>query len=154
MSRVLLTAVLLAFACLSSATFAENPFAKGKQVEWESNIFDAHKRAKAENKPMLVVFGADWCTYCKKLEKETLNSPKMATYINESFVPVHLDADKDKKVAEILQVGNLPCSVILSPEADQLARIEGYFTVGPFYQKLTAAKQIHMKNIQQTSNER
>lgn len=154
MRRVVTSIAICTVLCSVAVTFAANPFSKTTEgVQWKTTIFEAHKTAKEENKPMLVVFGADWCTFCKKLEKETLNTPQMAKYINENYVPVHLDADKDKKIAEILQVGNLPCSVILSPTADQLARIEGYFTVGPYYQKLTAARQIHMKNIQQTSVE-
>lgn len=140
---------LLLLAC-SSSVFAANPFS-AKKVEWHDSLQEAHKQAKAENKPMLVVFDATWCTYCKKLEKETLNSPEIVKYINETFVPVHLDVDKEKKVAEILEVKGLPCTVVLSPNADLLGRIKGYQTPGPFYQKLAAARQLHSQSVRQTS---
>lgn len=115
---------------------------KKAEVKWESDLFAAHKRAMKENKPMLLVFGAEWCGFCKKLENETLTHPELAKYVNESFVPVHLDADKEQKVTEILEVQALPCTVVLSPNADMLGRIDGFFDPGPYYQKISAARQL------------
>lgn len=152
-------AILATAACLL-ATTSENgqaapPFSILKpaehQLNWQTNLQAAHKKAVAENKPMLLVFGAEWCHYCKKLEKETLSSSEMAKYINETFVPIHLDTDKEERVAEILKVSSLPCSIVLSPNADLLGRIEGYHTVAPFYKQLAAAKQRH-QIVQRTSN--
>jgi thioredoxin-like negative regulator of GroEL len=109
-------------------------------IKWHSDLKEARKIAVAENKPILVVFGAEWCTYCKKLEKQTINNPSIAKFINENFVPVHLDFDKEPKVGQILEVQSLPCTVILSPDAELLGRINGYHTPGPYQQNLTAAR--------------
>jgi thioredoxin-related protein len=110
-------------------------------LDWQSDIFAAHKVSMRDGKPMLLVFGADWCFFCKKLEQTTLAEPEMVRYINENFVPVHLDVDKDKKVASILEVKSLPCTVVLSPNADLLGRIEGFEKAPSLYRKLAAAKQ-------------
>jgi thioredoxin-related protein len=110
-------------------------------VKWQSDLQSARRQALAENKPILIVFGAEWCGYCKKLERQTLNTPEMAEYINQNFVPVHLDLDKEKKVGDILDVRALPCSIILTPNADLLGRINGYHTPGPYQAQLTSARQ-------------
>lgn len=148
---VLLTGLLLSVA----ATQAAPPFSllrpSGNQLKWQENLQAAHKVATEQNKPILVVFGADWCHYCKKLERETLNSAEVSKYVNDSFVPVHLDVDKEKRVAEILKVSSLPCSVILSPNADLLGRIEGYHTSAPFVKQLNMARQKHQV-VQRTSS--
>ncbi|TWT57032.1 thiol:disulfide interchange protein precursor [Thalassoglobus neptunius] len=151
-------AIVLFATALSQTSKGAPPFLptksaganQGEAVQWQTNLHSAHKIATTENKPMLVVFGADWCHFCKKLEKETLTSPEISKYVNDSFVAVHLDADTDKKAAEILNVTGLPCTIVLSPKADLLGRIDGYYTPGPFYQKLAEAKQKHQV-VQRTS---
>lgn len=130
-----------AAAVLAAPPFFNKSRDEAAEVRWQTNLQAAHRIAVAENKPIMIVFGAEWCGYCKKLEKQTLNSPEVAQYINETFVPVHLDLDKEQRVGEILEIQSLPCTVILSPNADLLGRIDGYFTPAPFQQKLVAARQ-------------
>lgn len=143
MSRGLaaLTIAVLLISCTTS--LFGGPFGFGKKaegVQWQHDLRAAHKIAVAQNKPMLIVFGADWCGFCKKLEKETLGNQELATYINESFIPVHLDADKDEKILEILGVKGLPCTIVLSPAAEEIARIDGFHQPSGFYQKIAQAK--------------
>ncbi|MGE3317538.1 MAG: thioredoxin fold domain-containing protein [Planctomycetaceae bacterium] len=106
------------------------------RIEWHSDLYTAHKTAVQTGKPMLVVFGAEWCHYCKQLENQTLAQPQMTEYVNQNFVPVHLDMDKprDKEVANILGVKPIPCTVVLSPEAELLGKVVGYYDA-PKYQK-------------------
>jgi thioredoxin-like negative regulator of GroEL len=115
------------------------PAAQG--VKWQTDLQSARRQALAEGKPILIVFGAEWCGYCKKLERQTLNTPQMAEYINQNFVAVHLDLDKEKKVGDILDVRALPCSIILSPNAELLGRINGYHTPAPYQAQLSSARQ-------------
>jgi uncharacterized protein YyaL (SSP411 family) len=149
----MLAAALIASA---SAVVAAPPApAKGQTqtasgVNWQPNLQAAHRAAVAENKPIMIVFGAEWCTYCKKLEKQTLNSSDVAHYINETFVPVHLDLDKEERVGDILEVKSLPCTIILTPNADLLGRIDGYYAPAKFQEKLTSAQQ-HFQQVQATA---
>jgi uncharacterized protein YyaL (SSP411 family) len=115
------------------------PFAKPK-VQWQPDLKAAHAAAVAQNKPILIVFGAEWCTYCHKLEREVINQPEMAKYINDNFVPVHLDLDHDKQAAEILKVESLPCTVVVSPKAELLGRVTGYQDADKFGKKLAQAE--------------
>lgn len=97
-----------------------------QRLKWHTNLKAAHKLAIETDKPLLIVFGASWCHYCHKLERETLSDKRMVAAIERDFVPVHLDFDRDKKVAKILEVDRLPCTVVLSPDADLLQKTEGY----------------------------
>lgn len=156
MNRFVAYTALLSLAVYSVQTVeAAPPFGIARpsehQVNWQPNLQAAHRMAVAENKPMLLVFGADWCHFCKKLEKETLNTEDMANYINSEFVPIHLDTDKDQKVAKILNVSSLPCSIVLSPRADLLGRIEGYHTPAPFHKQLATAKH-RLQVVQRTAS--
>ena len=125
----------------SSLSWASGP--ENQAISWQKNLKDAHRVALQQNKPMMLVFGAEWCGFCKKLEKTTLANPQLAKYINSTFVSVHIDVDEEEKVAQILDVKSLPCTIILSPEADLLGRFEGFMQPAPMYHKLVSAKQLH-----------
>ena len=105
-------------------------------IQWVHDLKTAHRFSVATGRPMLIVFGASWCTYCKKLETETLGHPSLGKYINATFIPVQLDLDKEQRVAQILEVKSLPTCVILSPGADLLGTIEGYVKASEFAQVL------------------
>ncbi|MFV0442481.1 MAG: thioredoxin family protein [Planctomycetaceae bacterium] len=124
------------------SAFAGGP---GKNVRWQKDLKTAHKVAQSEGKPILLVFGADWCTYCHKLEKNVLDQPATAAYINANFVAVHLDADHDKRVTEILEVESLPCTVVLSPNADLLGRFEGYAEATKYTANLEKSVRAHQE---------
>ncbi len=116
-----------------------------KGINWQPDLHTAHGMAVKEQKPILLVFGAEWCGFCQKLEQTTLTEPDLVKYINDTFVTVHLDADKDTRVCEILEVSSLPCTVVLSADADLLEKFVGYCEKGDFYKKLAAAKQLHAR---------
>jgi uncharacterized protein YyaL (SSP411 family) len=112
-------------------------------VHWQKDLKTAHRLATAQNKPILIVFGAEWCTFCHKLERNVINQPEMAAYINAHFVAVHLDADKDRKVADLLEVDSLPCTVVLSPNADLLGKFKGYFDTAKYTAHLAKAQEAY-----------
>jgi thiol-disulfide isomerase/thioredoxin len=121
---------------------AETPragIAGGTKLNWQRNLKVAHKLAVQQDKPIMIVFGASWCTFCRKLENETLNDKKTMAMIERDFIPVHLDFDRDEKIAKILEVERLPCTVILTPDADLLLKAEGYAEPKEFQTKLHAA---------------
>lgn len=131
---------------LTVRTTAAPPDSQG--IVWFDDLNAAHKISLKQNKPMLVVFSADWCGYCRKLRKTTLSDPKLAGYVNAAFVPVYLDFDRQKKVAKILGVRSIPCSIILSPQADLLGRQVGYVSVKKYRLVLDDARRLHAKLIQ------
>ena len=121
------------------------------QLKWQTNLNEAHRLSMESHKPMLLVFGAEWCHFCKKLERTTLTNEELARYIDANFIPVHIDADEQKRVAEILEVKSLPCTVVLSPEADLLTRFNGFKQASAFYDELVKAKQLHTSSVQMAS---
>jgi len=71
---------------------------------WESSEGVAVARAASEHKPMLVDFGASWCSACQELEETTFPDPRVREQ-ESRFVALHVDAtdDDDEEVADLRQ---------------------------------------------------
>jgi thiol-disulfide isomerase/thioredoxin len=121
-------------------TIAAEPAGAKAGITWQHDLKAAQKQSIRTGRPMLIVFGASWCTHCGRFEKNTLNNSTMAGYINREFVPVHLDFDKEQQTAEVLEVEALPCTVILSPEADLLGKVVGAKAPKDYWEALQDAK--------------
>jgi thioredoxin-like negative regulator of GroEL len=111
------------------------------KIRWHKDLRAAHRVAVRDDKPLLILFSASWCTYCHKLQRETLGEKPMVAYVEKNFVPVLLDFDKDHAIAKVLEVESLPCTVVLSPQADLLSRVTGYAKADPYRETLQAALQ-------------
>jgi thioredoxin-like negative regulator of GroEL len=112
--------------------------AKSK-INWQKTLRTAHDAAVEHHKPLLLIFGASWCTFCHKLHRETLTEPALAALINRDFIPLALDFDKDTRVVEILEVEQLPCTIVLNSEADLLLKYVGFAKPDAFQKKLQSA---------------
>lgn len=99
---------------------------QSKEIQWQTNLNEAHQDAVLENKPMLIVFDADWCKYCDKMNDKTFNDSSVSSYVNDKFIPVRLDLADNARIAEILEIERIPCTIALSPRADLLGRVVGY----------------------------
>ncbi len=63
-------------------------------IDWHEWGDAAFKRAKAEDKPILLDIGAVWCHWCHVIDRESYENPEIAKIINEHFVAVKVDRDE------------------------------------------------------------
>jgi thioredoxin-related protein len=108
-------------------------------IRWQPDVHTGQRVSQETHKPMLLVVGANWCTWCRKLEQTTLSDARLDNYINANFVPIHLDADRDSRMVQALHAESLPTAVILSPNDDLLGRITGYKDVAGYQAALAVA---------------
>lgn len=84
--------------------------------------FDKCKELSAKhNKKLVIVFGADWCPYCRDLKKDIDNITEFSNYI-----VCFIDTDKNAKLVKDFRVKGLPTSVIVDPKGSELSRKTGY----------------------------
>jgi thioredoxin-like negative regulator of GroEL/HEAT repeat protein len=96
----------------------------GKVIELQTEIEKAEQLAMLEGRPMLVLVGADWCTWCRKLELEIQEAE--AEPILKSWVVVKVDADEQPEFAESMQAAGLPALRVLDFHRNIVAKHEGY----------------------------
>ncbi|MEO1616765.1 MAG: thioredoxin fold domain-containing protein [Planctomycetota bacterium] len=84
------------------------------QIAWESKLLDAHARAKAEGKLMLLHFYTDNCVYCDRLEAGAFRSAQLASNVNDHFVALRVHGGKNQRLAKKFGVEKYPTDVIVT----------------------------------------
>lgn len=73
---------------------------------WQNTFSEASNEAKANHKPMMLLFtGSDWCIYCKKLDKEILETPEFEAW-SKRFVKMKIDYKKNSKLSAVTALEN------------------------------------------------
>lgn len=143
-ATVLGTAGFGGFALRSAEALPTSP-----KIKWHNDLKTAYRVARSQDKPLLILFSASWCTYCHKLIRESLGDKKMVAFVEEQFIPVLLDFDKDNKIAKVLEVESLPCTIVLSPQADLLLQMNGFQKTVAYRETLQSALDKRDELIQQ-----
>ena len=129
--------------------------ATAQEVEWLSWEEAAELMATDENpKKILIDVYTDWCGWCKKMDKDTFQNPKVAEYMSENFYMVKLDGEGKEPIefkgktykfvpqgrkgyhefAATLMQGRLsyPTTIFLDEEMNMLSPVPGYQKPKPF----------------------
>jgi len=116
----------LAVGLLLAAAVSSAPTAP--KVKWEKSFTAARLRAKAEAKPIMIDFWAEWCGWCHELDKTTYRDPRVVELAGR-VVAVKVDTEgsrSEAKIAEQYRVESLPTITFVSPEGRTIFRVNGY----------------------------
>jgi thioredoxin-related protein len=72
-----------------------------KEVKWEK-ISDGLKNGVTQKKPVLIFFYTEWCIYCKKMDSEVFNDSEISEYMNQNYISVRLNPEKESETIEIM----------------------------------------------------
>lgn len=99
----------------------------------------AISKSKELKRPLLVIFGAEWCGPCKLLEKE-LESPE-AESIFKTWVVAKIDVDEQPELAEQFAASSIPALRILDAQEDIIDQQEGFSSMPKLIAWLDQARQ-------------
>lgn len=122
MNKLLLT--LLSVAALASSAWAA-PLPYDETANARADVQQALIAAQPGKRPVLVIFGANWCEDCRALDT-ALKAPKNAELMAREFVVVKVDVGRFDRNLDISSLyGNpikagIPAAVLLSPKQDVL----------------------------------
>jgi tetratricopeptide (TPR) repeat protein len=144
--RLGLLAFLLLAPPLGAAALAARPEAararSGADIPWEKGFKDALKKARAEGRPVLVDFWADWCHWCHELDATTYRDPAVVAAA-AAFVPVKVDTEgslTEKQISADYAVETLPTIAFLSPRGHVILFREKFEDAAAFARTLEAAR--------------
>jgi thioredoxin-like negative regulator of GroEL len=106
-----------------------------RSIEFHHSIEEARKAAKPE-RPMVILFGASWCGWCRKMEADTLTASKVET-IADKFLWVKVDVDKDPELATRYGADGVPVTVVVDNQGRVLGMQGGYIPPDKFVEFLT-----------------
>jgi len=93
-------------------------------IDWYEWGEEAFRKARTEDKPLLLDIGAVWCHWCHVIDRESYENPQIAEMINELFVPVKVDRDErpdvdaryQSAISAISGQGGWPLTAFLTPD--------------------------------------
>ena len=120
---------------------------KTSGIDWQSYA-KGIDIAKTQDKPVFLYFHADWCTYCTKLKKTTFADRDVLNYLNDNFVSITIDTEKEKAFANQWGIKGLPTLWFLKSDNSKISNLPGY--VGP-EQFLVILKYIRTQSYEKMS---
>ncbi|MBU4317837.1 MAG: thioredoxin fold domain-containing protein [Proteobacteria bacterium] len=106
-----------------------------EKIKWLS-YDEGIKQGKQEGKKVFISFYADWCTFCEKMEKETFRKNEVVGFVNENFVAIRVNSDKEAEIARKYFVRGLPMTWFMDANGEKISSIPGYIPPDMFMQVL------------------
>ncbi|MFO7894618.1 MAG: thioredoxin domain-containing protein [Longimicrobiales bacterium] len=110
-------------------TDSKSPFLRHgaeQPVDWLPWGEEAFRRAREEDRPILLDIGAVWCHWCHVMDRESYEDPDTAALINERYVAVKVDRDErpdidaryQRAVQSLIGQGGWPLTAFLTPDGE------------------------------------
>ena len=156
--RIILISIVVAVVFLIAALYLNTHSKRGvtaapgkgvettKKLEWFDYDTGLLKASK-DKKPIVIIFHADWCHFCKKMDNKTLSDKSVRDYLNKNFIVIKIDTQKDKKTASSYQVMGLPTTWFLESDATRIGPLSGYIPPDQFIGILRYIGGKHYKNM-------
>jgi protein disulfide-isomerase len=139
------TFILLAVSCQMNSANSENKenFA-AENIQrtdklWFTDVDRALMASKNTGKSIFVFFtGKDWCSWCRKLDRQILVEKDFIDYANENLILLELDFPKGKRdlpqrqieLARKFQIRSYPTVILMDAYKNEIGRT-GYQAMSP-----------------------
>ncbi|RLB83400.1 MAG: thioredoxin [Deltaproteobacteria bacterium] len=120
--------------------------AGGKKIHWqpyETGI----QMIKDQNKKGFLHFYTDWCHYCKIMNKQTFNDSKIIDYLNDNFISIRVNAEKQRAIARKYGVNQFPNTWFISEDSTTLSNQPGFIQPEMLLNMLKFLKTDSFKNM-------
>jgi thioredoxin-related protein len=115
-----MTAALLIWTVSVPATAAD-------QIKWYS-YEEGMALGMSESMKVFINFYADWCNYCKTMDRQTFQDDGIISYLNSHFISIKVDVEREKAVAKKYNINPLPDDWFLSEKGDVIGNKPGYLS--------------------------
>jgi len=118
-----------------------------ESIKW-NDYKNGIELAKQQNKPILLSFMKSDVQFCIQTKRDTYTSDKVIKFVADNFIPIQVDVDKNRDLANQYQINYYPTHIIKFVDDDNIRTAMGYDPPGLFIKKLQRA----LDNINQSAN--
>jgi thiol:disulfide interchange protein len=107
---------------------------------WQGDVDAAFAAARAASKPVLVDLYADWCGWCKVMERRTFPDPAFRDFA-AGLVLLRVDVEDGGAGSELAaryETFTLPTLLLLEPSGALVGSVEGFVEAPQLVQRLAA----------------
>jgi uncharacterized protein YyaL (SSP411 family) len=97
-----------------------------QERKWFDSPDEAANFAARSGKMIVVSVGADWCHYCRKMDRETWTDRKVQQMIKQNYVPLKLTDERHHELLAVMQIKAFPTTLIFTSDRTFLTKTEGY----------------------------
>ncbi len=131
--------ILIALAAFVTLTIFTVPVTAGEHgeqgVHWLTYEQGLEKQQELK-KPLLLFFHLSYCYRCKDMERRVYKDSKVISFINQNFIPVIVDLDKEKQTAKRFEVTYTPTHIFITPDGSTALREKDVITKSRFERML------------------
>ncbi len=89
-------------------------------IDWVEDYQVGLELAKRQNKPVLLAFYKQFTIYSTRAINNTYNNPDVKKFVEQNFIPILIDVDKQPEIAERYKIGYYPTHYIKQPDSDDI----------------------------------
>lgn len=136
---------ILSLLLLTLTLFAANVDDFAKEMGFERDYKTALSKAKKENKVLMMVLGADYCPWCRKFERKTLNSSLLKLRLQTEIVTLIVDKKFDiESFPEKFRTQFTPKVFFINPKDESvILDTTGYIKKKHFAESLDTAFELY-----------
>lgn len=116
-----LAVIFLAFVAFVAIVFLTQ---KKDPIDWTEDYQAGIELAKQQKKPALLAFYKKHTRFSSDMWQKVYNDPKVKKFVEENYVPILIDVDKQPDIARSYQVTYYPTHYVVYPDSND--------TAGPF----------------------
>jgi hypothetical protein len=89
-------------------------------IKWVEDYDAGIRLAKQQNKPVLLAFYKANARFCEVISQDVYTNPRVIKYVEQNFVPIFIDVDKQPDIANRYHVDYYPTHYVKRPDNDEL----------------------------------
>jgi hypothetical protein len=112
----------------------KHPLPGDGQIDWfDGTVEEAFARARADDVPMFLYWGAVWCPPCVEIRNTVFKSPQFIAQAR-LFLPVYLDGDTERAQTwgDTFDTKVYPTMIVFNPAGEEITRLHAGIDISAY----------------------